>query len=384
MSSFRCCDSTSLTFVRADVRNTKCSRHFMSSLNADASPAPAPWECATRRKNSQASLLEFQLFGPSYSPSHVITLLQELATWIHDSPSTKSLHLEVVKPLFVHIDCLVRAAARSKATGVGESLFSMTRETEDATTAYHKTYGGVFSSVPLARGQLEEDGANEKGGRSGGRDDGIATGGYSGVGREGGRVSLYDIGMRKVAPSSGGAWSDGGSDGEMEEEVEYERKLQEQAMKPGFYREPIPRPERKIVVADYSTFMLLRHLPLPDHTTYLPQSFLAPTPIPVSRKMGFSEGSQVAIKLKRPNPSENCRPIDELLTQFASSFSRSARKRPRPTEQKVQPTKPTQGVNPFAKSARSTVKPVVKRAGALEQKKEGVQQRHELAAFRKR
>lgn len=366
-----------------DVRNTRCSRHFMSLLNTESSPSPAQWNCATRRKNSQASLLEFQLFGPSYAPSHIITLLHELATWIHDLSPTKSLHLNVVKPFFVHIDSVVRAAARPKATGVEASLFSMSRESNDATTAHHKTYGGVYSSVPIARGQLEEDGANEKGGGGyGGRDDEIATGGYSGVGREGGRVSLYEIGLRKVSPSSlDGAWSDGGSDGETEEAEAFERRVREEAEKPAFYRQTISRPERKIVVADYSTFMLIRHCPLPDHNTHLPTPTTTVDATPAPQQKGFNEGSHVALKMKRRISTSDNNQIDQLLTPFAKSAAQPPVKRTKPADPKSQPSK-SKPNNPFAKSTRPFSTLVQKKVDGTEQKREGPPQRGGMAAFR--
>lgn len=367
-----------------DVRNTRCSRHFMGILNDESSPSLAQWNCATRRKNSQASLLEFQLFGPSLTPSHIVTLLHELATWIHDLSPTKSLHLTVVKPLFVHVDCVVRAAARPKATGVESSLFSSSRESDDATSAYHKTYGGVYSSVPIARGQLEEDGANEKGGGGfGGRDDGIATGGYSGVGREGGRVSLYETGLRKVTSTSeNGAWSDGGSDGEVEEAEAFERRVREEAEKPVFYCQTISRPQRKIVVADYSTFMLIRHLPLPAHDTYL-RTATAPVdaaPAPVSRQKGFTEGSHVALKMKRRISTGDAHHIDQLLTPFVKPAARPPIKRTKLVEAKSL-SKPN---NPFARSTRPIAASTQRKVEGIEEKKEGLPQRRGMAAFQKR
>lgn len=319
------------------------------------------WRPARHRSNLNNNIsLELQLFGPSYSPSRLLTFLRILAAQEHSHPSNELLE----KPVTLQITALTRFVAPStfiSATGSeksAEELYVEQIALSRSNAAYNSVYGGITCTTNISRGILEEDAHEERKKGSAFAEHSVAAGVLVNKNPES-RNTLFSVGQRKFSNTSGSSssrdveevLSDWGSDQEdlTETEIASNRRRQEQQESP-FYRlanplPPIlPRSKRVAVAAEASDLMLLRHLPLRHPCERVPPSLITTVaetdskPLPV-----LDEGSQlkrkriVAQDLPFRPTSITSTSASNSTTSFPSSSSSSSAQPSNPFAKKLKP-----------------------------------------------
>ncbi|GAA5964373.1 hypothetical protein JCM3765_006393 [Sporobolomyces pararoseus] len=402
-----------------DLRRTGCTPNVLSELNRTGiRPSFAP---PRPRRDLAQTLVEFQLFGGSYSSSRILSLLHRLAR-IHHAPivSLQSIiRSPLTKQLTIHLSSMDRRPAQSNLNSTGrqkttEELYNeqlaLSNFSGSALATHHSAFGTLTSTKSLARKLVQDDGRaiGDKGAAfRTGAGDSVALGEWVGQGRIGGRASLYDLGTRKqAAEPKRNREREPFSDTEDEEEKEkllreHEAealRIWEEQISTGFSfyagRKPIPKPERVIVAAEQSRLTLLRHIP------YVPpyeRQGAAATPLEkhkeengtdsmprsTSRPRTLTEGTTLLKKKRRvdPHPGSTTRPISSSSSPATTSSSIRAShhlsSNTRPPQLSPSPSNPFhRKPNSTSTSARTDSKNLVKFGPSLAK-------RSSLSAFKR-
>lgn len=236
----------------ADIRGTTTSPAFRNIL-AERPTSPSRWRPALPRADYRIRpSLELDLFGPSYSPSHILTSLHHLG--IHSNRSSSIPHAS--KSLCIEIKSIRRTPPPSALSDAHNAPSAAA----NPHVAYSSVYGNVYGSRSIVKRALIDDASAEPGmgGAFKGQDDAISAGYEVGS-------SMFAIGQRKFtkAKAEEEAMSDV-SDEEEELEKRRERWQRAQDQKPEFYKggEGPPEGRREPVPEVRSAQMLVRHLPV--------------------------------------------------------------------------------------------------------------------------
>jgi len=294
--------------------------------------------CQARNGGIRNTLIEYQLFGGSLSSSRILSYLHYLAKVLHSSGTTRyaTIRSPFIKPLSLHLSAMTRKATLPPASSVDKTAEQLYQEqlalsgfSGSARATHHAAFGTLTSTKSLARKLVADDGRamSEKGAAfRNGVGDSVAAGEYVGAGRVGGRASLFDVGTRKLTIPGRKMERDPLSDTEDEAEKETtlreeeaeELRIWEEKTNTGFSfyagRRPVPQPERVILAAAESVFILLRHLPYVsplERTTTVsrPAEEAATTKEVQAERRVVQEGATLLKKKRRVENTSSPRPL---------------------------------------------------------------------------
>lgn len=369
--NFNRTDLPSLTTLAADLRETACTPEVRLLLNKSTSEAA--WRSARFRSElKRAVSLELELFGPSLTPARILAYLHYLAL----AQSSPSLDIPLVKPICVSLDGITRQlaapAASDPSTKTAEELYTeqIGLAMQNRKAAFSSEYGAVTSTASISWDSLHESGqAQDKGGAFRTRNDGVASGGYLGVGKTGGRATLFELGRRKLTVVHVNDDDQPLSDSDTEEDREERarRKAMQvqvhnavQATRLQFYQQLAPSTttsSRTIVAAAKSELLLLRHLPYQPLCDAPPLSTADTKPIEeVSSPSRLNEGSVLALKKRKLDSTPSSTRSTSSPSDALSLLGILPSARPSVSTKAT----PTLSKNPFAKPKSRPLPPATK------------------------